>query len=294
MFDYKRIHSAITALRSKQIFFVGGAMKSGTTWLQILLDAHPNISCNGEGHLPNHLAPLMRRALDEHSEYTVWKNKTIFTEFRGYPHFSEEHYLYLLASAIALLLIEQTKNKAARVIGEKTPDNIRFLPLLDAAFPRARFIQVVRDGRDCAVSCWFHNLRVSPGWAQKQFGSMDGFVKMFADEWIANVGAGRKFGEQQPARYLEVRYEDLSSNPEGTLEKAFRFLGVGFSQDVVKRCCVAGSFEKLSGGRSPGEENRESFLRKGLPGEWHNHLDDEMNRIFQEKAGEWLSRFGYT
>jgi hypothetical protein len=294
MFDYKSLHSANSALRSKQIFFVGGAMKSGTTWLQILLDMHPSISCNGEGHIPNHLAPLLKRALDEHNDYIVWKNTTIFKEFRGYPSFTEEHYLYLLASAITFLLSEQTKHKSARAIGEKTPDNVFFLPLLSAVFPRARFIQVIRDGRDCAVSGWFHNLRVSPEWTRKTYTSMDDYVKKFAEIWASAVSAGCKFGEQQSARYMELRYEDLSSNPEGTLETVFRFLGVGFSQDTVKKCCAGGSFEKLSGGRSRGEENRESFLRKGLPGEWRNHLNDEMNKIFQEKAGEWLSRFGYS
>src|SRR5581483_6350986 len=37
------------ALSERQVFFVGGAPRSGTTWLQQLLDSHPQISCRGEG-----------------------------------------------------------------------------------------------------------------------------------------------------------------------------------------------------------------------------------------------------
>jgi hypothetical protein len=39
--DFERLHTAVAGLRGKQIFFVGGLLKSGTTWLQLLLNAHP-------------------------------------------------------------------------------------------------------------------------------------------------------------------------------------------------------------------------------------------------------------
>ena len=47
-------------LRSKQIFFIGGTAKSGTTWVQLLLDAHPEVSCNGEGHFLDNLKPALK------------------------------------------------------------------------------------------------------------------------------------------------------------------------------------------------------------------------------------------
>jgi Sulfotransferase domain len=293
MFDFYHLHSAISALHSKQIFFIGGVAKSGTTWLQILLNLHPNISCKGEGHFPNKFAPLLRRAIDLQNEYISSKNGSIFREIGGYPQYTEEHFLYLLTSAITLLLHEQTEHKSVQAIGEKTPDNICFFPLLDTIFPRAKFIQVVRDGRDSGVSGWFHNLRVSPEWTRQNFPSMDDYMKMYAEVWAIQVSEGSKFGAQQPTRYLAVRYEDLGLDPQGTIEKIFRFLGVESGQEIVEGCCVDGSFEKLSGGRSRGQENRDSFFRKGIAGDWRNYLSDEMNKMFQEKAGEWLARFGY-
>lgn len=235
----------------------------------------------------------MRRVLDVHNECISKKNASIFKEIRGYPQYTEEHFLYLFTSAISLLLHEQMAHKPAEAIGEKTPANICFFPLLGTIFPRAKFIQIVRDGRDSAVSGWFHNLRVSPEWTRQNFPSMEDYIKTYAKVWATQVSESSKFGAQQPTRYLAVRYEDLGSDTPGTLEKTFRFLGVKCSQEIVESCCVDGSFERLSGGRSRDQENRESFFRKRIVGDWRNYLSDEMDKIFQEKAGEWLARFGY-
>jgi hypothetical protein len=295
MFDFNRLHSAISELRSKQIFFIGGAIKSGTTWLQLLLDTHPQVSCKGEGHLPNHFAPLLQGVLDQQNEYISHKNLSIFNELQGYPKFSQDHFCYLLASAITLLLHEQTGTKSARAVGEKTPNNIRFLEVLDAVFPSAKVIQIVRDGRDCAVSGWFHNLRVDPeGLRQKQkYEFIDDYVINFAEIWRTAVSHGTAFGIRFPTRYLALRYEDLSTDPAGTLRNVFRFLGVSCSKSIVMKCCAQASFEKMSGGRLRGQENRKSFFRKGVVGDWRHHFSDKARRVFEEKAGEWLARFGY-
>jgi hypothetical protein len=291
MFDYDKLHLAISELRRKQIFFIGGAVKSGTTWLQLLLDSHPDISCSGEGHFFNSFAPLLRHAFDEQNEYISEKNVSIFKELQGYPLLTDDHFRYLLSSVMTLSLYDQVDHKSVRAIGEKTPDNIRFLELLDEMFPTAKVIQIVRDGRDCAVSGWFHNLRVSPEDYNNM--SMDYYVKQFANIWTNFVSQGSAFGIQHPTRYLALRYEDLSAEPERTLGGVFRFLGVECSESILRDCCAAGSFQKVSGGRVRGQEDRESFFRKGTTGDWRNHLSDETNKAFEESAGDWLIRFGY-
>src|SRR5262249_22809360 len=156
----ERLNSAVLSLRSKQIFFVGGTMKSGTTWLQLLLNAHPRVSCNGEGHFIDFLAPNLKQALDYHRKFIADKNRSIFQELKtgSYPALTEEDAFYIIASCVSLFLIRQSSDKQATAIGERTPDNIDNLEMLDLFFPTAKFIQIVRDGRDCAVSGWFHNL----------------------------------------------------------------------------------------------------------------------------------------
>jgi hypothetical protein len=71
-------------------------------------------------------------------------------------------------------------------------------------------------------------------------------------------------------------------------------LGVEASQALLAGCLTQASFAKFSSGRSPGEENRLSFFRKGVVGDWRNHFSAEANAVFRERAGAWLDRLGYS
>jgi hypothetical protein len=56
---------ALLDLARRQLFFVGGAPRSGTTWLQFLLDSHPEISCRGSGLFVQHLAAPLETMMAE-------------------------------------------------------------------------------------------------------------------------------------------------------------------------------------------------------------------------------------
>lgn len=294
MLEYGRLHDAILGLRDKQIFFIGGTIKSGTTWLQLLLDAHPAISCRGEGHFINHLAPLLKTTFQEHCDLIAKKNASIFQQTAGYPAVKNEAFLYILASCVSVFLIEQSKPKIVQAIGEKTPDNVRHFGTLNMLFPKAKFIHIVRDGRDCAVSGWFHNQRITPAWLEQKFGSIESFAAVVATQWAADLGKVEEFASQYPDRVHQLRYEDLVAEPEATLAVLFRFLGVESNESLLAGCRDAASFTLLSGGRNPGEEDRNSFFRKGVPGDWRCHLGDAAAAKFQDVAGRWLERFGYA
>jgi len=294
MFDYDRLHDEISILRKKQIFFIGGPIKSGTTWLQLLLNAHPDVSCNGEGHFMNVLASYLKSAFDAHGDLIIKKNNTIFNEIGGYPQATDDNILYALASCISMFLIEQAKTKPAKVIGEKSPDNVRHFAELSTLFPTAKFIQIVRDGRDCAVSAWFHNLRVSNDWAMANYGSLEKFAISYAEFWKRDLAAAQMFADEYPDRVCQVRYENLVASTHVVLKGIFAFLGVDVSDAILTNCSAEASFSKLSGGRSPGTEDRCSFFRKGISEDWRNHLTAVATARFVDQAGMWLKRFNYT
>ena len=124
--------------------------------------------------------------------------------------------------------------------------------------------------------------------------SMGAYVARFAEIWASELREASKFGAALPHLYLTIRFEDLSAAPAPALEKVFRFLGVKTDAAIIEDCCAKGSFERLSGGRTPGQEDRGSFFRMGVAGDWPNHFGAETNRVFLEKAGEWLTQFGYS
>ena len=52
-------------------------------------------------------------------------------------------------------------------------------------------------------------------------------------------------------------------------------------------------FKKMAGGRKKGEENVESHYRKGQPGDWKNHFDDELAARFKDEYNDVLLKLGY-
>jgi hypothetical protein len=294
-FGFEAVQAEIAALRTKQLFFIGGAAKSGTTWLQVLLDQHPAISCRGEGHFCSYLVPCLHNAADDYNKFIERKNRTVFGELPGgYPQLTPDRIAYLMATAIELQLSAQAGDTAIRLIGEKTPDNVQFFPHLHGIFPHAKFIQIVRDGRDCAVSGWFHNLRTTPDWLRATFASKDAYFDAVAGEWGAHVRDGTRFAAPRPQSCLTLRYEDLVAEPKRVLAQVLNFLGAAFDPKILAACVGAAAFDKLSGGREPGEEDCTSFFRKGMVGDWRNHFTPESAGRFDQIAGEWLDRYGYA
>jgi len=293
MFDYNRMHASISTLFQKQIFFVGGSPKSGTTWLQLLLNAHPSVSCSGEGHFPTHLWSTLKQALNQQNNIIETNNKELFTELDEYQRLNQDDLFYIFASCIAIFLIKQSRDKDAWAIGDKTPTNVRAFAGLATLFPTAKFIQIVRDGRDSAVSGWFHNQR-KPDWTPLNRGSLTAYITAFAELWVRELARAQEFANAYPHRIRRVRYEDLVSDTEGTLVGLFEFLGVKVDAKILAHCRTEASFAKRSGGRNPGEENRQSFFRKGIAGDWRNHLSEEQNALFRARAGSWLDRLGYV
>jgi hypothetical protein len=232
-------------------------------------------------------------AMNQHRSAIASKNTSTFGEIEGYPVLGTDDMNYVIASCIALHLIEQSKHKPARAIGEKTPNNSRYFHALAVLFPRARFIHMVRDGRDCAVSGWFHNLRVTPEATHKRFASMSSYIRYFARVWAEEVATAQKFIDRQPGRVHQLRYGDLHANAKAELPRIFEFLGVTATPGLSAHCRTAAAFETLSGGRKPGDENRASFFRKGVPEDWRNYFTQADDAAFVEIAGTWLRQFGF-
>lgn len=295
-FDYSAICADIAELLKKQIFFVGGMAKSGTSWAQHLLNLHPQVSCTGEDHFVDSLYPRLKQALEAHNERMLDPAQNPFRfEIGEVPEiYGADELLCVVATAILVLLRKTARGKAALAVGERTPDNVDGFGLLADMIPSAKFIQVVRDPRDAAVSGWHHNQRLNSAEAQKRFGAtLAAFAREFADAWVYHVGRGLTFGQRNPDRYLDLSYGDLLAEPVASLGRVCRFLGVDDSAVTLASCIEAASFERMTGGRPRGQEDRASYFRKGVSGDWRNHLDAETQAYFIQKAGALMQRFGY-
>jgi len=126
------------------------------------------------------------------------------------------------ADAIRQIFGMYAASKGKSRYGDKTPGYVMHIPELSRLLPEARFIHVIRDGRDVLLS----NL-------ETRFGPAD--VAEGALVWRRVVSAGRRAGsELGPGRYCELRYEDLLNDPEAEIRRLAEFVSLDFHDDMLQ------------------------------------------------------------
>jgi hypothetical protein len=268
--------------------FIGGAAKSGTTWVERILNAHPEVLLTGENHLFSWPPEHTLRAIFSHNRHPYF--------YSLMPNPRADHlYAGIFRWGFACILLSQYKAvSGVSVIGDKSPTYSQHVAEILSLFPNARYLHCVRNPLDVAVSRIFHEanlLNDSPELSAIPRGHRSHVVslvrrkitkgEMFRepallrwalDEWInANVMVGR-LRSSHSDRILTVRYEVLTSNNTSQIERILRFVGVRADMPHVRKCKLASDFAMLSGGRSPGEENVRSFYRKGIIGDYATYL----------------------
>lgn len=280
----------VRRVAGKNIFFIAGTEKSGTTWLQMLLDQHPQAVCKGEGQLATRLWPTIRKALDEYSLFIGELNQKVFKEVDQFPVFHEHSIRAIQTFSATLLLSEYGDSEDILAIGEKTPGHMRTLDRIKLLFPEARFVFICRDGRDIAVSGWYHLKRQH---GEDKADPLPAYAKRIAEIWRSDYEKAVAFSERHPGDCIQVRYEDLHGEPVSELARIFHFLGLDSEAELVAQCVQACHFDKLAGGRERGQENLQSHFRKGIIGDWRNHFDRDTWKIFDAEAGALLEKLGY-
>jgi hypothetical protein len=305
------------------LFFLTGRAKSGTSWLARMLNFHPEVLCKGEGRfigreyvLGNTGTRSLYGALIHSEEVRGWLTNSAWTRDEDTEEQLAEFAAAITKRALGRRLAEAGKN----IVGDKTPlTSTDVVPELVQLFPGAKLIHIVRDGRDVAVSAMHHVWNqdekedgfhdATPEQREKRDAyraDPEAFVKsgqsIFNEGWLE--GTARNWADlTRPAMddgprllgedYAEVRYEDFLENPEELLQRMFKFLGADSRPAVVQKCVERASFERMSKGRKPGEEDSRAFVRKGIAGDWKNVFTDEDKRIFKETAGDLLIRLGH-
>ena len=149
MKNWVEINTTLRSVEDRQLFFVGGAPRSGTTWLQQIIDSHPNASCKGEGLFSKDLFPLVEACMAQRTKALEAKNRGLFQHTGGYPLPTAEDSEFLAGTAMLLALRQQADDKPCLAYGEKTPKNVFFFSRFRQLFPRAKFIAIARDPGTC-------------------------------------------------------------------------------------------------------------------------------------------------
>lgn len=92
---------------------------------------------------------------------------------------------------------------------------------------------------------------------------------------------------------LAVRYEDLLGDTPSELGRIADMLGLDVSSKERERIAKACSFTFLSGGRAPGQADSTHHYRKGIAGDWRNHLTQHQATQVWERFGQALTAMEY-
>jgi hypothetical protein len=288
----EQLDDVLSLAKQQQLFFVGGAPRSGTTWLQLLLDSHPEICCRGEGLFAKHLAEPLDRLVAERREALAAKNDVLFRNRSGYPLPQPEDADALLGTGVLLALQRQCGGKVCRAIGEKTPENVFLFPRLKRLFPGAKFIGIARDPRDVLTSAWHFFRKLQPG--EDETAAKLAFLRNALPALQQGARTMLALLEQYPADCTIVIYEHLRERTTLIAAELFRFLSVAAGDAMVADCVARTSFAALSGGRQAGMARDGAFFRKGVVGDWRSTLTADMNSLVLHELGWMFPRFDWA
>lgn len=216
-----------------------GNPRSGTSLFRLMLHLHSQICIPPESHFFLWLEEKYSSwNIDRLDDYLNDLNES--TKFETWDINSHDLHAFIChhdpknygeLNCIIYLFYAVKNNMQPLFWGDKNKLWKEKLETVASYYPEARFIHIIRDGRD--VVCSFREL------AKKNIESrytpnvpLD--IEHLSRRWNMNIKRIMAFQEKIPAsQFLVIRYEDLLSHTEREMRKAFEFLGVPFESDVL-------------------------------------------------------------
>src|SRR5215472_4583679 len=166
---------------------------------------------------------------------------------------------------------------------DSTPTNVPHMLRIKQDFPNARFIHIIRDARDVALSLDKRGWSRPLPWDKKRSLLAAGLYW----EWI--VRKGRRYGTRLGPRYMEVRYEDLVLKPRETLERISPFIEHELDYDRIQRNRVGSVGRPLTSFEQDLQEGHFSPV-----GRWKEKFPNRQLPWFESLVGNYLQELGYA
>lgn len=240
--------------------------------MRVMLDSHPHIAIGPESELLLPADPRIEMLADRFDVPEPWLRELVARASNR--------------RELVARFFERVAEQAGKPRwGDKTPRNVRHLGWIFDQFPDATFIHMVRDGRDVVCSLRTHprfrvvdDRRVPTGQRRP--------LAECVDRWLGDTGAALEW--RSDPRYLEVRYEQLIGDPEGTMRAVLRRLGEPWDAGVL-------TYYRIRRDALAFPQNAEATrpITDARVGRWRNDLSDEDARYVESRIANRLREFGY-
>lgn len=256
--------------------FVIGQFRSGTTWVYDILTAHPQAAGAFESWLFTSRLGFANLFHAAHFENDL----DVFGKpYRLGQLISRDRLIQDVRTLAASWLAEALEPQH-RFLIEKTPSHYEEVPVISLLFPGAKFVHVIRDGRDVVVS----SLAAAKTWGA---GYISSSVREQANLWDGAVRAARSHREVLGSRYMEVRYEELKSHPQSTMRRLFEFCSIPVDEQLLERIEFETNFARHD------HKPESQFRRHGQTGEWRQALGFRQRLEFARGSRRLLVELGY-
>jgi hypothetical protein len=261
-----------------------------------MVDAHPQLAITFELHwIPRYfkertgltpegdVTPQLIPSLLEHKGFSMAQLGLTREELEGLVAGGAP---VSFATFVSRLFTLYGRRREKRLAGDKTPGYVKQLATLHPLWPRAKFVHIIRDGRDVCLSML--------KWSGKdQFAGRlatwkEDPVSTLAIWWERHVRSGRKDGDSLGATlYHEVHYEALVARPAEECARVCAFLGVPYDEAMLR-------FHEGRAGSEPGLDAKDSW-QPVTPGrsDWRAQMPAEDVERFEAAAGGLLDELGY-
>jgi len=270
--------------------FVVGVDRSGTTLLNMMLDAHPDLLITYE----QRTIITFYKKLTSYGDLSLEKNRIeLITDILAdknvklnFPNASLadfdlnecQTFTNIIKNLYGIALEEQGK----LIWGDKDPIYTQHIEILNEIFPNAKFIHLIRDGRDVALSL------VTKKWGPTTFTN----AIMY---WERTIHMTRRLLRMiNNAQTIELKYEDLVTEPEANLRKLCEFLQLEYNDKMLNSYSAKALNNAIVKTQVSGihknvlDKPNTSQLFK-----WKKNLNTIDQSIAWEYAGGELGYFGY-
>jgi len=266
----------------------GSSGRSGLTLLRMIFDSHPELTVAHEPRFlatmaPNHARYERDGALDIDrflgDLYAVSNFRRLGLPREELRAALEAQRPSGFADAVRIVFEMYAQSRGKDLYGDKTPLYISFMEPIGGLFPEARFVHLVRDGRDVVLA-----------YLERDKGPAT--VAEGAFHWKLRVSRGHRAGQGLgPDRYREFHYEVLIDDPEATVRTICDYLGLDFHEEMLDYKGTAERF--LAEAKNPADHQHLTMApTKGLI-DWRRSMSADDLALFEAIAGDTLEAVGY-
>jgi hypothetical protein len=278
--------------------FVCGVTRSGTTLLRLMLDSHPELAIPGE----THWVPKLIKAFERSKQSADDAADLVIDHKRwGDFHLDGEELRERIraidpvtaADSIRAFYLTYAEREGKARYGDKTPGYVREMRRIQRVLPEARFIHIIRDGRDVSLS----HMRMN--WGPESYAQS-------ARLWRNRIRKARRMAPDID-HYMEIRFEELVGDTEAVLRRVCDFVELDFDPVMLeyheraegRLAEKARTLPRKNRPDQPAETRLESHrLAKEPPrsdriGMWRERMTPEEVAEYEAVAGDMLVTLGY-